>query len=112
MLRRLAVCTLFALVALAADVSGNWKLVMRAPNGETIDGRLTLKAEGQMLTGTIAGPKGEAPIQDGRVEGDTITFKIVRNERANQYTGEVKGNTMKLVVKDGDREATITATRE
>ena len=46
------------------------------------------------------------------MDGDTITFKVVQNERVNQYKGEVTGDTMKLVVRDGDREATITATRD
>lgn len=109
---RLILCTLFIFAALAADVSGNWKIVLHAPNGQTLDAKLTLKAEGHKLTGTLTGQAGTAQIQDGTVDGDTITFKIVRNERVNQYKGEAKGDTMTLVVKDGDREFTLTATRE
>ena len=112
MLRCFACCTLFTFAALAADITGKWKAVLRAPDGQTFEARLTLTAEGERLTGTLAGQYGEAQIHDGAVDGDTITFKVVRNERAQQYKGKVTGDTMKLVVRDGEREATITATRE
>jgi hypothetical protein len=112
MLGRITLGTLLTFVAFAADVSGKWKTVLHAPNGQTFEAKLTLKAEGQKLTGTLAGQYGEVQIQDGVVDGDSISFKIVRNQRANEYKGEVKGDTMKLVVKDGEREATITGTRE
>jgi hypothetical protein len=111
-LRFILMTALAALSVFAGDVSGNWKIILQAPNGQTIEGKLVLKAEGDKLTGTLSGPMGEAQIQDGSVSGNTLTFNVVRNETIYRYKGTVSGNAMKLHVTAGDRENTMSATRE
>ena len=69
-----------ALAAPAADLSGTWKLRYSGPNDEgpkTVGSIiLHLKVGGDALTGTayIGLWPGEAPIADGKVDGDRITF--------------------------------------
>ena len=105
-----------AALLLAADVSGKWKTTFTTPDGQTRENMLTLQAEGEKLTGTLASRMGEAKIQEGTVKGDEIAFVVVRNFNGDDvkftYKGKVTGNKMALKVTAGDREFDMTATKE
>jgi precorrin-6B methylase 2 len=60
-----------------AKVEGQWQLPQ---------GTLTLSQQFQMVNGTL----GSAPITDGRLRGDQLTFKA----GDTTYTGRVQGNTI------------------
>jgi hypothetical protein len=51
-----------AAYAQAPDAGGTWDVNLTTPNGP-MTVALTLKKEGEKLSGTIAGPQGEVPIQ-------------------------------------------------
>jgi len=94
----LLVC-LFAIasVALAQNaVDGKWTAeitTQRGPQNMT----LTLKADGDKLSGTVEGGRGGAiPIEEGTIQGNTIKFKQKQQGRGGEvvmmYTGTVKGD--------------------
>jgi hypothetical protein len=96
---------LLALTALAADVSGKWTAQVPGRGGQTREQTFNLKADGNMLTGTVSGRMGDTPIADGKIDGDTISFT---------QTMEFNGNSMKLIYKgtvSGD-EIKFTRTRD
>lgn len=102
-----------AAVVFAADVTGKWTYEMQGRNG-TMTGTMNLKADGDKLTGTIAGGRGgETEIQDGKVEGNTITFNVVRefngNKMTMKYTGTVTDEGIKFKV---EREGSDRPPRE
>lgn len=83
-------------VALAQGVNGTW-------TGEVQGGRgpqpvtLTLKADGNKLTGSVAGGRGgEIPIEEGTISGNTLKFKTTQQGRGGQvtltWTGTLKGD--------------------
>jgi len=109
----LFVTTILLVVALglwAADVSGKWTFEQQGRNGsQTVT--MDRKADGSALTGTGTGGMGgrggggapaPAEISEGKIDGNTITFKVVREFNGNQfvtsYKGTVDGDTMKLDV--------------
>ena len=102
LIRSMTILAAFSLAAFAGDVSGKWVGKMTLPNGETRDTSLTLKADGEKLTGTASGRQGETPIQDGKVKGDDLSFVLVRNFNGNEfkmtYKGKVTGNDLKISV--------------
>jgi hypothetical protein len=62
------------------------------------------KANGKVLTGKVTDPRGgETEIQDGKIDGDKISFKLVRkfgeNEMTQLYEGTVSGDEIKFTVK-------------
>ena len=73
-------CTAYLWIV-PAKVEGTWKL----PQGE-----LTLKQTYQMLTGTLKNGANSAPITNGKMTGDQISFTA----GGTQYTGHVNGNTI------------------
>jgi hypothetical protein len=86
--------------ALAADVTGTWKWSVER-NGQTFETTLKLKQDGDKLTGTISGRQGanDTEITDGKVTGDTVTFKVTREFNGNKvvqtYQGKISGDTIK-----------------
>src|SRR5512133_2497129 len=98
-LRIFSVAALFAVLAFA-DATGTWKASIETPNG-TMENTFSLKVAEGKLTGTIAmGQMGEAPISEGKVDGDNVTFAVVREMNGNQfrinYKGKIDGDEMKL----------------
>lgn len=54
-------------------IDGKWNLTIKTPMGDQT-GVLTLKQEGDALTGEMTGPQGATPIENGAVEGDTLKW--------------------------------------
>ena len=111
----LSLLALFAFCALAADVTGTWKGSMETPQGAR-DVTITLKADGNVLTGTISGRQGDAPIQDGKIKGDNISFNLVRKfndqEFKMEYKGKLKGDELKMEITVGERTMPLNLKRQ
>jgi hypothetical protein len=102
-----ATVLVFASLALAwaADVNGKWVAQVPGRQGGTQENTFTFKADGEKLTGTVTGARGEAPIADGVIKGDDISFT---------QTFEMQGNSIKVIYKgkvSGD-EIKFTRMRE
>jgi hypothetical protein len=105
-----------AAAAAPADVAGEWTMSYTTRDGVKMTSTLTLKAEGETLTGTISSPRGSVPLNEASVKGDDVAFAIERvgfGDRIRiDYTGKVKGDTMTLKMKAGAREPIdVTARR-
>jgi len=88
--------------AWAADISGVWKGSAETPNG-TVERTFVFKVEGARLTGeTTSNIFGKSAIEDGKIDGDnvsfTITVKMQDNEAKANYKGKVAGDQIKFTV--------------
>lgn len=54
-------------------VNGKWNLVIKTPMGDQ-QGVLSLNQEGDALTGEMSGAMGSVPIENGRVEGESLKW--------------------------------------
>lgn len=104
----------FALTASAADVAGTWKGSMDTPNG-TMENTFVFKMDGDKLTGTVSmGQFGEAPISEGKLEGETVSFTVAREFNGNEikllYKGKIKDDSMTVTVSVPARERTFEMT--
>jgi len=108
----LAALALAASSLFGADLTGKWVGKMETPNG-TRDLVMTLKADGEKLTGTVGGMRGDAEITDGKIAGDNVSWVVVRNFNGNEmrqeYKGKVSGTEMKLSISFGERTMEVTA---
>ncbi len=97
-----------ALAVFAADVSGKWTFEQQGRNGaQTVT--MMLKADGSNLTGTVDGGRGgPVEITGGKVDGDNVSFNVVRemngNSMTTKYMGTVAGSEMKLTVERPGRD--------
>lgn len=87
----------------APKIDGLWKWSFIMPDGYKIEPRAKLKREGDTLTGTSRFRSGAPmPIQDGKVDGDTVSWSVVREHDGRKvitrYEGKLKGDTIKGTV--------------
>jgi hypothetical protein len=117
-----AACAMLAFSAAADDAkpsaTGTWSWTQPGRNGgPDRTNTLTLKAEDTKLTGKITAPgRGgaatEAAISDGKVDGDSISFAVVRtmgdNSITNTYSGKVTADAITGKV-EGMRQGQATS---
>jgi hypothetical protein len=71
-----ALVVITCLAGLAADIDGTW---MSEAQGKSDPQTLTLKSDGDKLTGSMGGGRGgPVNISEGIVHGNDVIFKIVR----------------------------------
>lgn len=79
---------LSAVSAFAADVAGTWALVVDTPNGP-MEVTLTIKQDGDKVTGTVNSMMGEAPIA-GTVKDNDLALSMTMDGVGNlAYTAKV-----------------------
>jgi hypothetical protein len=103
------------LVAQAADITGKWTAQVPGREGQTMETTFDFKVEGEKLTGTVTTQRGDAPISDGTVKGDTIAFSQTLSFNGNEfkilYKGTVAGGEIKFTRQreGGDRVSEFVA---
>jgi hypothetical protein len=102
----IALVALTLCVSFAADVDGKWTTQVEGRNGPRTE-TLTLKASGGTLTGNITGGRGAAiEISNGAIDGNNVSFTVVREFRDNKITQEYKGTLV-----DGQLKLTMSGGR-
>ena len=90
---------LFAM-AMAADISGKWTGDMPGRGGDTTPTTFTFKVDGDKLTGSMTGPQGDIPLQEGKVAGNQVSFSTTLDFGGNSikilYKGTVNGDQIKM----------------
>src|SRR5687768_17768951 len=103
---RIALALLFAaaLTVRGADstepnIEGTWKWTFNMPDGTRAEPKARLKREGGVLAGTsIPRPGMSVPITDLKVDGDKISWTVVRDTNGRKvttrYSGRIKNDTL------------------
>src|SRR6202046_5799852 len=104
----IALVALTLWVSFAPDVDGKWTGQVEGRNGPQTQS-LMLKASGNTLTGSIQGGRGgPVEISNGTIDGDSVSFTVVRefggNKITQQYKGTLSGGVLKLTESGGRGE--------
>jgi hypothetical protein len=85
--------------AASGAAAGTWNTELILPDGNRIEGTLKLKQDGEKLTGSLARNDNGTAIQEGKVAGDEITFKVLRDRDGRtvtaKYKGKISGDSVK-----------------
>jgi hypothetical protein len=101
MRRLIFLLAVLALAVFAADITGTWKGTIDTPGG-SFDNTFILKADGATLTGTLqGGPGGDQKIEEGKIDGDKVSFAVNMEFGKLSYAGTVSGDDLKLKVTFG-----------
>lgn len=57
------------------SVAGTYDVVTKTPMGDQ-KGKFTVNVDGDSFTGGVAGPMGEMEVKEGKVDGNTLTWKM------------------------------------
>ena len=91
---------LLATFAQAADLSGKWKGDVPGRSGDTTPTTFTFKMDGEKLSGSMTGPQGDLPLQEGKVSGDQVSFSTTIDAGGNSikilYKGTLSGDQLKM----------------
>jgi len=85
------------------SADGTWNTTINTPMGAQ-QGTLTLATEGGSLSGKMASAQGEMDIQDGAIDGDTLTWKASMTSpmpMTLEFTATVDGDEISGQVKLG-----------
>src|SRR5215469_8033345 len=77
-----------------ASMSGKWTGVLKTDQGDEFQLLYNFKIDGNQITGTAKTPKGEMPINDGKVTGDTFTFNVVVNNMEIDHSCKFYGDSV------------------
>jgi len=92
------------------NIDGNWKGTRETPNG-TIEITYTFKVEGTTLTGSLKTSFGEAKLENGKIDGNKISYSISFNGNTINSTGEIL-NENEILVKNERGEMKLTRVKE
>jgi len=100
MIRIACSLALLLAVAMAADISGKWTGDMPGRGGDTTATTFTFKVDGEKITGSMTGPQGDVPLQEGKVSGSQVSFSTTLDFGGNSikilYKGTVSGDSIKM----------------
>ena len=114
----LALAACLASAAFAADnaaVKGTWKISMEM-QGQPIEVTMEIKdAEGGGLTGTWTGPRGADTLKDVKWDGTELSFSRTVNRQGQeltlQHTAKVEGDTITGKIVTPQRELPFSGKR-
>jgi hypothetical protein len=112
----LTACLLLALNVSAQDKkndpTGTWTWSVPGRDGNTREVTAKLKLDGDKLTGSISGRQNDTNIEDGKLSGDTISFKVTRefngNKIVQKFSGKISGDSIKGKI-ESEREGQPTS---
>lgn len=113
-MKRLVVALAFAVVGFAStanaadDPSGLWKYTVTFGD-QSREVTLTLKLEGDKLTGSMPGRDNtETAIEEGTFKDGTVSFQVTRErggqKRVSKYNGKLEGDTIKGTIESPGRD--------
>lgn len=116
LLKSAVIFVALAAVLCAAGIDGKYKGTVTLPNGDTRENTMTLKTDGEMVSGSIASQMGESKFDNGTVKGDEVAFTVVRNFGGDDitfhYKGKVSGDKIVFKVSAGERQFEMTAVKQ
>ena len=101
------------------DVTGKWTWSQAGrQGGQAREITLTLKQEGDKVTGSMPGRQGGDPVEisNGKVTGDMLAFEVTRefngNKITTKYSGKVDGDTIKGKIEQPGRDGGAPTPRD
>lgn len=108
----LLICCFLTGVASIADFSGMWTGTLKTDTGEVYPLQYNFKVEGDKLTGTAQTPKGELPIDDGKVTGTDFKFTVALAGMEIEHTGKFYGDSVGVDIAVNGTKAHSTLLRK
>ena len=107
--------SVLTLSAFAADISGKWKWTTQGRNGP-MEATSTLTLKDGVLTGTVSGRMGDAPIGDASLKDGKVAFTVTREFDGNKfvikYQGKFEGDTIVGTIERPGRDGDAPVTSE
>jgi hypothetical protein len=107
----LACCFIVFAAFVIADLNGKWVGVIKTPDGNDLAVTYNFKVDGDKLTGTGESPAGTVTIDDGKITGDTFTFKVTVDGNDYPHSGKMYADSCGLDIDFGGQKVHTTLKR-
>ena len=108
----LLICCFLASFAAIADFSGMWTGILKTDTGEVYPLLYNFKVDGDKLTGTAKTPKGDLPIDDGKVTGTDFKFTVMLGNMEIEHTGKFYADSVGVDIAVNGNKAHTTLLRK
>ena len=105
------ICSAVICFAVFADLTGKWTGTVKGQDGNDFPLTYVFKVDGANLTGSLQSPQGELPISEGKVSGNTFSFKLDFNGTAIVNTGKYYGDSIGVDAEIGGNKFHTTLKR-
>jgi hypothetical protein len=105
-------CCFLACFAAFADFSGKWAGILTMENGDQFALTYNFKIEGDKLSGTVLTPKGELPVDEGKIAGDKFTFTVMLGDIEIPHSGKFYGDSIGVDIAANGAKAHTTLKRK
>jgi len=79
----------------AQNLSGKWVSTFKRSDGTPMETTLQLKQSGDKLTGVQTFNENETELRDGKVQGEEVSFKTLRERDGRTVTAKYRGKLQK-----------------
>jgi len=97
--------------ATTENLGGKWTGLLKTDQGDEYPLLYTFKIDGNALTGTAKTPKGDLPINDGKITGDKFTFDVIISNMEIDHEGKFYGDSVGVDISLGDAKSHATLKR-
>ncbi len=104
-------CFIFVM-AVIADLNGKWKGSIKTPDGQELPVTYNFKTSGDVLTGTAESPAGSVTIDNGKITGDTFTFKVTVDGNDYPHKGKIYADSCGMDIDFGGQSSHFTIKRD
>ena len=101
----------FAITGYAQNLDGKWKGKITGPDGD-MDLLFTFKVDADSLTGNVLTDMGPLPIENGKVNGNKLSFDVNANGQEYINKGVLVGDTIKLSSNRIDKPVILSRVKE
>jgi hypothetical protein len=107
----LACCFIIVAAFTIADLSGKWTGVIKTPDGNDLQVTYNFTVDGDKLSGTAESPAGQVTVDNGKITGDTFTFKVTVDGNDYPHTGKMYADSCGLDIDFGGQKVHTTLKR-
>ncbi|MDB5008567.1 MAG: hypothetical protein JWQ84_119 [Mucilaginibacter sp.] len=107
----LLLCCFFVGFATIENLNGKWTGTLKTDQGDEYPLLYNFKIDGDQLTGTAKTPKGDMPINDGKITGSTFTFNVIVSGMEIDHCGKFYGDSVGVDISMGDAKSHSTLKR-
>ena len=108
----LLICCFLASFATITDFSGMWTGTLKTDTGEMYPLLYNFRVDGDKLTGTAKTPKGDLPIDDGKVTGTDFKFTVTLGNMEIEHSGKFYGDSVGVDIAVNGTKAHTTLLRK
>ncbi|MDN5287511.1 MAG: glycoside hydrolase [Mucilaginibacter sp.] len=108
----LLICCFLASFASITDFSGMWTGTLKTDTGEMYPLLYNFRVDGDKLTGTAKTPKGDLPIDDGKITGTDFKFTVTLGNMEIEHSGKFYGDSVGVDIAVNGTKAHSTLLRK